>query len=225
MVARGGTALRHLDAGYPHPVPEDDSGGDAGAHGRARVVAGEYLATLRPLLDAIDLDAVAAAVAVLRDARGRGARVFIAGNGGSAATAAHLANDLGKATKGPGARPVRAMCLTDNAAWLTALANDEGYARVFTGQLENFAEEGDVLVVITASGSSPNVVEAVAWAREHGLATIGLLGFDGGALRDRVDVRLLVETPRGLYGPVESTHVVLCDLLTSVLIDDVAPGR
>jgi D-sedoheptulose 7-phosphate isomerase len=115
------------------------------------------------------------------------------------------------------------MCLSDNTSWLTALANDEGYERVFTGQLENFARPGDVLIVISSSGNSPNVVAAVAMAREAGVHTIGLTGFDGGAVRKAVDVSLWLESAPGAYGPVETAHALVCDLMTTCLMEDRAP--
>lgn len=190
-----------------------------------RRIADDYLAEFRDLLDRIDLDGIAQAVERLRGARDRGATIFIAGNGGSAATAAHLVNDLGKATKGSGRPPMRALCLSDNVSWLTALANDEGYERVFTGQLENFARPGDVLILISASGNSPNLLHVAGYAREHGVETIGILGFDGGALRNMVDEALWLESGIGSYGPVETGHAVMCDILTTCLIrDTVADG-
>jgi len=180
----------------------------------------EYLATFQHLVDSIDRRAVESAVDRLREARDRGATVYIAGNGGSAATATHLANDLGKATKQSGRRPFRVLSMSDNISWLTALANDEGYDRVFAGQLENFARPGDILIVISASGNSCNVVAAVELAKRRGVVTIGLLGFDGGVLRDLVDECLWLESEKGEYGPVETGHALLCDLLTTSLIRD-----
>lgn len=185
-----------------------------------RSIADGYLRVFQHLVHGFDLDALARVVERLRAARDRGATIYIAGNGGSAATATHLVNDLGKATKRSGRQPMRVMCLSDNVSWLTALANDEGYERVFTGQLENFARAGDVLVVISASGNSPNLVDAVGHARAHGLTTIGIVGFDGGRLKGMVDECLWLESEVGAYGPVESGHVVLCDLLTTCLIAD-----
>lgn len=146
--------------------------------------------------------------------------VFVAGNGGSAATATHLVNDLGKAAKRNGAPALRMLCLSDNVSWLTALGNDEGFERVFSGQLENFATPGDVLVVISASGSSPNLLDVVALAAHRGVRTVGLLGFDGGELLDRVDLPVLVPSAIGAYGLVESAHSILCDLFTSCLMQD-----
>src|SRR3954451_71910 len=110
-----------------------------------------YLDQFATLVAELDLSAVERLVSRLRRARDEGATVFIAGNGGSAATASHWVNDLGKATKRSGRTPIKVMSLSDNASWLTALGNDEGYERVFSGQLENFAAAGDVLMVISAS--------------------------------------------------------------------------
>jgi D-sedoheptulose 7-phosphate isomerase len=183
-------------------------------------VTSDYIAYFRGLLDQIDSTAIDAIVRVLRRARDDGATVYIAGNGGSASTAAHLANDLGKATKRSGCPAFRVMCLSDNVSWLTALGNDEGYERVFTGQLENFARAGDVLMVISASGRSPNLVNAVEFARTNGVVTVGLLGFDGGVLRDRVDACLCLETEPGAYGPVETGHSLVCDIITTCLTFD-----
>jgi D-sedoheptulose 7-phosphate isomerase len=183
-------------------------------------IARDYLQFFSELLTAIDLDAVCSVVERLREVRDSGGTVYTAGNGGSASTAAHLANDLGKAAKSSGRTPFRVLSLVDNVPWMTALANDEGYERVFAGQLENFAREGDVLIVISASGNSPNLVEAVDVARSRGAYSVGLLGFDGGALKGRVDEAILVETIPGTYGPVETAHVLICDLLSTCLIED-----
>lgn len=185
-----------------------------------RAVAEDYLASLTQLLAALDIGALERIVERLRLARDSGATVFVAGNGGSAATATHWVNDLAKATRRSGRTPFRVIGLTDSISWLTALANDEGYDRVFAGQLENLAREGDVLAVISASGNSPNLVRAVEFARAHGVVTVGLLGFDGGVLKEQVDEMLWVMTPKGAYGLVESMHSVACDIVTTCLIED-----
>jgi D-sedoheptulose 7-phosphate isomerase len=183
-------------------------------------IARRYLQTLGGLLGRIDEEALERVVEFLRGARESGATIYVAGNGGSAATATHLVNDLGKATKRSGRKPLRVMGLADNVSWLTALANDEGFERVFAGQLENFARPGDVLIVISASGNSPNLIEAVRLARASGVNTVGLLGFDGGRLKSLVDCCVWIESESGLYGPVESVHAVICDILTTALLED-----
>ena len=179
-----------------------------------------YLADFSAVMEQITRMDVAAVVARLRKARDSGATIFIAGNGGSAATATHWANDLGKATRASGRAFMRVLSLSDNVSWLTALANDEGYDRAFSGQLENLGRPGDVLIIISASGSSPNVLAAAATARAIGMVTIGLLGFDGGRLAGQTDAELLVRTPRGAYGIVETAHSLLADVVTSCLIAD-----
>lgn len=189
---------------------------------RFQNLASGYLADLQGALSGLDLDAILRIVERLRIARDAGRTIFIAGNGGSAATASHWVNDLAKATKRSGRRAIRVIGLVDNVSWLTALANDEGYDRVFSGQLENFVEPGDVLAVISASGNSPNVLRAVDAARASGAITVGFVGFDGGQLRERVDECLWVPTPKGAYGVVESAHSVACDIVTTCLIGDTA---
>jgi D-sedoheptulose 7-phosphate isomerase len=187
---------------------------------RFESLASGYLAELQAALTGLDLGAILRIVERMRVARDAGRTIFIAGNGGSAATASHWVNDLAKATKRSGRRAIRVIGLVDNVSWLTALANDEGYDRVFAGQLENFVEPGDVLAVISASGNSPNVLRAVDDARASGAVTIGFVGFDGGRLRDAVDECLWVPTALGAYGVVESAHSVACDIVTTCLIGD-----
>lgn len=183
-------------------------------------LADEYIGRLHDLVDGVDRNAIARVVEELRRARDRGSTVFLAGNGGSSATAAHWVNDLGKATRSSGRKPFRVMNLTDNVPWLTALGNDESFESVFSGQLENFARPGDVVIIISASGNSPNILRLLAVARASGLRTIGLVGFDGGAARDLLDEALWVETEPGAYGLVETAHVALADIITTCLIND-----
>ena len=179
-----------------------------------------YRERLHQVLAGVDSAAITRVVDVIRGARDRGATVFLAGNGGSSATAAHWTNDLGKATKLSGRKPLRVMNLSDNVPWLTALANDEGYDRVFAGQLENFARPGDVLIVISASGNSPNVMQALEMAAASQMTTVGLLGFDGGMAHKLVTEALWVETEAGAYGLVETAHAALADIITACLIAD-----
>ena len=164
-----------------------------------------------------DIDAV---VAVLLDAYDRNARIFIAGNGGSASLASHLACDLEKTASGPQPRLVRrrlrAISLNDNMATFSAWANDEGYRWVFAEQLRSHAEPGDLLIVISASGNSPNVVAALEAATELGVGSVALLGFDGGRALELADHALHVGVSD--YGIVEGVHGVLTHVLTASLV-------
>src|SRR5689334_5192009 len=186
----------------------------------ATAVISTHFANVRRVLTHVQVRAVQRIVDIFRDARERGSFIYIAGNGGSSSTASHWVNDLGKATKRSGRRPLKAMCLSDNVSWFSALSNDEGYERSFAGQLENFANPGDVLTCISASGNSPNLVRAVEVARLAKVTTVGLLGFDGGALKRLVDEALCVETEKGMYELVEDVHAAICHAVTRCLIAD-----
>jgi D-sedoheptulose 7-phosphate isomerase len=186
-------------------------------------IASLHLRSLTQLLQEVDYGALERVVHRLRLARDTGATIFAGGNGGSASTATHWVNDLCKAATCTGRAPIRAMSLSDNVSWMTALANDEGYERVFAAQLENFAKAGDVLVVISASGNSPNLVQAVDLANERGVTTIGLLGFDGGSLRAKVSDCVWLSTDPGEYELVESGHSALCHALSLCLAQDLGP--
>lgn len=181
-------------------------------------VFGGYIEAVSNFVEADLVESSKRVVDLLDRTRSNGGTIYIAGNGGSASTASHWVNDLGKATKCNGKPAMRVISLNDNVSWLTALANDEGYERVFTGQLENFAKAGDVLIVISASGNSPNLVHVVDFAKSKGVLTVGLLGFDGGVLKTMVDESLWIRTEKGAYGVVEGAHSVLCHALTACLV-------
>jgi D-sedoheptulose 7-phosphate isomerase len=175
----------------------------------------QYLGAAEAARRALDVAAVAAAADRIAEARARGATVFICGNGGSAATASHFATDLQKSTRAGGQPPVRAVALNDNVSLLTAWANDVDYRRVFAEPLSTFARPGDVLVAISASGNSPNVLEAVAAAEALGVTVIGLTGFDGGMLRARSTISIHV--PVASYEIAEDIHLMVCHIITSAL--------
>jgi D-sedoheptulose 7-phosphate isomerase len=141
--------------------------------------------------------------------------VFLLGNGGSAATASHMANDLSKATIVPGLPRMRVIALTDNVSIITAWANDESYDCVFKEQLENLLNPGDTVLAISASGNSPNVLRAMEFARERGAVTIGWTGRAGGCLKDLVDH--CVHVPTDDVGMIENVHMVFDHLVTRAL--------
>jgi len=174
-----------------------------------------YLDQVCRVLQSLPSDEIARAIDILARARMEGRQVFIMGNGGSAATASHFACDLGKGTIEPGKPRFRVIALTDNMPLFSALANDWGYERVFVEQLDSLAQPGDVAIGISASGNSENVLRAMDLARERGLTTIGLTGFDGGQLRDKVEVCLLVDCQ--VMEQIEDAHLVLAHLICTAL--------
>jgi D-sedoheptulose 7-phosphate isomerase len=187
----------------------------------------EYLARVRDLLEQLP-DQTDRFVESLWEAFESGSTVFLAGNGGSAAAASHFGQDLAKGTLSDmGAkRRFRVIPLTDNVGYITALANDEGFESIFEQQLRNLARSGDVLVAISGSGNSANVLRAVAYAGSIGMRTIGVTGYDGGKLRKQAD--LCVHVPVWDMGMAEALHGVVFHLAMSRLRERVAaaqPGR
>jgi D-sedoheptulose 7-phosphate isomerase len=180
----------------------------------------EYLATAGPLLDAMG-DQARALVAELDDVRRTGATVFLAGNGGSASAASHLTQDLLKGTYTEGGPPLRAVSLADNLSMLTAFGNDCGYDRVFAEPLRLLARPGDRLLVISCSGTSPNVVAAARWARESGLRVLAVTAGTGGTLRELADLE--VNTPTKDVGMAEAMHSMIFHFVTQSLRD--TPAR
>lgn len=174
-----------------------------------------YLDYLRDVLDRIDVAAIDRVVEALLAARAEDRTIFVLGNGGSAATAAHLVNDLVGGT--PTSGRFRIFSLVDNAALLSAAANDYGYDNVFVRQLEGILRPRDVVIAISTSGSSRNVVRAVAHANAVGAITIGLTGFDGGQLRQLATIDVHVPTDNGEYGPSEDAHLALAHVITNYL--------
>lgn len=165
-----------------------------------------YLAEASRVLGTIEVEPLSRAIAALAEARSRGATIFTAGNGGSAATASHLALDLQKAVR-PDGRGTRAVALCDSVGLITAWANDAAFERVFAEQLAVLARPGDALVIYSVSGSSPNLVALMDVARERGVVTVALLGGDGGKVGAMADHPVVVRSPD--YGWVESAHLVL----------------
>jgi D-sedoheptulose 7-phosphate isomerase len=150
-------------------------------------------------------------------AREKGKTIFFAGNGGSAATASHFAQDLGEVGRKANVKSFKTISLTDSIPLLTAIGNDYGYEKIFSIQLSELFSKGDVLVVISASGNSPNVIDAVKQAKEMGGDTIGLVGFDGGALLEMCDYVIHAKANQGEYGPVEDIHMIIDHMITSFL--------
>jgi D-sedoheptulose 7-phosphate isomerase len=178
-----------------------------------------YIDGLHVTLDHLPIDKINQVIDLLLQARITGRQVFTMGNGGSAATASHFVCDLAKNTRQDGWPPFRVIGLTDNIASITAFANDEGYQNVFSQQLANLVRPGDVVIGISGSGNSPNVLRAIELANKAKACTIGFTGFDGGQLGKMVDVNICVPCDR--IDQVEDVHLMLEHLITRALKDEV----
>ena len=175
-----------------------------------------YIDYLSSVLNNISLTDIEKFVEVLLEARERESSIFFIGNGGSAATASHFANDLAIGTRAY-EKPFRAISLCDNQAVITAIANDDGYEKIFNQQLEVLLKKQDVVVAISASGNSPNLLKAIDTSKKLSAVTVGISAFNGGKMKEMVDVALHVPTEKGEYGPAEDAHMVLDHLVSSYL--------
>lgn len=176
-----------------------------------------YFEHLTFILNNISLSDIEQFVETLLDARSRGSTIFFIGNGGSAATASHFANDIAIGTRTYD-KPFRVISLCDNQSIITAIANDDGYDKIFSQQLRILLKKGDVVVAISASGNSPNLIKAIDYAKKMGNITVGLSAFDGGKMKEMVDVSVHVPTEKGEYGPAEDAHMVMDHLVSNYLM-------
>ena len=175
----------------------------------------DYLNELEAVIHNLSRDDIERVAQALLSAWRERRQVFIIGNGGSAATASHMMNDLNKFTLVPGRPRFRAIALTDNVPLLTAVGNDQSYAEVFVEPLQNLLQSGDVLIAISASGNSKNVVRAVEYAREQGALVIGFCGRPGGRLAELAHLMVIVPSDR--IGQQEDCHKVLDHVLVYAL--------
>lgn len=175
--------------------------------------AQRYVDRLHEVLQRIDPDAVAKAIERVDQAFCEGRTLYLAANGGSAGVAAHIVNDLVAGGYRDGGPSFRAICLSDNVPSVTALANDAGYDNVFAHQLRVHLEPGDVLLAMSVSGNSENIIRAVTYARERGAATIGWCGFDGGRLANVCELAVHIPATKDEFGPVEDAFGVLGHIL------------
>jgi D-sedoheptulose 7-phosphate isomerase len=173
--------------------------------------ATEYVSELEKALDSLPKKKLGEIVEILKKARDSGKQVFVFGNGGSAATASHLANDLAKGTIQEGRKRFRVTCLSDNIPLMLAWANDTSFENVFVEQLKNLLNPGDVVIGISGSGNSLNVLKTIEYANENGAVTIGLSGMGGGKLKKLAKHSLVVESNH--MGKVEDIHLILAHLI------------
>jgi len=176
-----------------------------------------YLKYVGKVISKISVDEVGVFVEALLEARQKESMVYFIGNGGSASTATHFANDIAIGTKA-WEKPFRAISLCDNQAIIMAIGNDYGYDQVFSRQLEVLLRKDDVVVAISASGNSKNLIRALEVAKRKGAITVGLTSFDGGKLRELADFSVHVPAEKGEYGPAEDGHMVLDHLVGNYLM-------
>lgn len=177
--------------------------------------ASKYLTNLASVVSQVDGGALSEVVEYILKARATGRRVYVMGNGGSSATASHFVCDLVKTARIADLAPIRAFALADNAPLITAWANDHAFERIFAEQINALVEDGDVVVGISASGNSPNIVAGLIAAREKGAHTIALVGFDGGIARNLADIAVHIRCHD--YGLVEDTHAAIGHAVTAAV--------
>jgi len=195
-----------------------------------------YITVLQQTIDQLPKQEIVKVIDLLYSARFSGRQVFIMGNGGSASTASHFVCDLSKNTRREGWPRYKVIGLSDNMAVFSAYANDEGYENVFCEQLANLLLPDDIVIAISASGNSKNVVNAIQYAKSQNAFTIGFTGFDGGVLGKLVDINLHIDS--NIIEHVEDLHMVLehmiikslkervqSDAMTRILLDDVQPSQ
>lgn len=176
-----------------------------------------YISTLQQTMDQLPQPLISNVIHVLQRARMQGNQIFIMGNGGSASTASHFVCDLAKNTRYDGLPHFRVIGLADNMEIFSAYANDEGYESVFAQQLINLVNPGDVIIAISASGNSMNVVNAVEEAQKYSATTIGFTGFDGGRLGKLADIHIHVDSK--IIEHVEDIHLMLEHMIVRTIKD------
>jgi len=179
----------------------------------------DYIQTVAKIADTIPEVSIKKALTLIKATARKKKTIFVIGNGGSAATSSHMATDLAKGVFHRGGPSIPIISLSDNTSLITAIGNDLGYEEIFSEQLRSLAHTNDLLICITASGNSPNILRAVKVAHQIGMKTIALTGFDGGKISQKVDIVLHAVSPKGLYGPVEDTHALLMHYFVEKLVE------
>ena len=178
----------------------------------------EYINAQKAALDSIPVEQVAQLIQKFKDAWINDRNIFVFGNGGSAANASHFVTDLGKGASDKMTKRFRCLSLNDNTPWMTAIGNDYSYDEVFSRQLINFARAGDIVLTMSVSGSSPNLVAAVEWSKKNGVYTIALVGGKRGRLADIADFVIVADSTH--YGRVEDAHMGICHMICYAFMEE-----
>jgi D-sedoheptulose 7-phosphate isomerase len=175
----------------------------------------DYLSKLKLILDSINPEVISDIVNTLEETIVNKSRIYIIGNGGSSATASHMANDLGAGLRRREIVNFDVVSLGDNSPVVTAIANDIGYENIFYMQMKGLINPSDIVIAISCSGESPNILKAVEYAQGLGCKIVGVTGFNGGYLKEISDISFHVDAPNSEYGLVEDTHMILDHIIYS----------
>lgn len=189
----------------------------ADVHNHLQVHVQRYKEKINDLFSVLDVRVLEKVIQALLTAFQEDRTVFIAGNGGSAATASHIHEDFVFYSRHFARKRPRIISLTNNIAFITAISNDIGYEEIFVEQMRSIFKPGDVIIVISASGNSNNVIKAAEYAKENGGTSIAWVGFTGGKLREICDLCIHTPNAKGDYGPIEDMHLALGHLIISYL--------
>lgn len=183
----------------------------------------EYIRAQKAALDSISVEGVAKLIRRLQQALKEDRQIFVFGNGGSASNASHFVTDLGKGSSDKVGKTFRCLSLNDNVSWMTAIGNDYAYEDIFLRQLKNYGKRGDVVLVMSVSGNSPNVVKAVQWAKENGLFTAALVGGKRGKLAELADEAIVIKDNH--YGRAEDAQMGICHMLCYAFMENPEWGK
>jgi D-sedoheptulose 7-phosphate isomerase len=178
----------------------------------------DYIRAQQAALASIPADKVAQIVDLFRQALNEDKQIFAFGNGGSASNASHFITDLGKGSSDKVGRRFRCLSLNDNVSWMTAIGNDYAYEDIFVRQLENYGRAGDLVLVMSVSGNSPNVVRGVEWAKKNGLKTVALVGGKRGKLAELADIAIVVQDNH--YGRAEDAQMGICHMICYAFMEN-----
>src|SRR5215831_2000038 len=178
----------------------------------------KYLSAQKSAVDTIPVVEVAKLIEKFCEALDKDKQIFVFGNGGSAANASHFVTDLGKSSSDKTYKRFRCLSLNDNVSWITAIGNDYKYEDIFKRQLENYAKPGDMVMVMSVSGSSPNLVSAIKWCKENAVYTVALIGGKRGTLSSIADQVIVVNDTH--YGRVEDAHMHICHMICYAFVEN-----
>ncbi|MBD0293882.1 MAG: SIS domain-containing protein [Flavisolibacter sp.] len=176
-----------------------------------------YIQEQRKALESIPVDEVEKLITTFRKALKENRQIFVFGNGGSACNASHFVTDLGKSSSDKTYRRFRCLSLNDNVSWITAIGNDYAYEDIFLRQLENYARPNDIVMTLSVSGSSPNIVKAVEWCRQNDVYTIALVGGKKGKVAPLADHVITIDDTH--YGRVEDCQMHICHMICYAFIE------